>query len=581
MSLVSFISRRSPALLGVIALAAMLSGGFNAGLIAVVNLALQGPRSTASSLLGQTIAGPGPLATAFLLLGLGKLATSTASQLLLACFSQQTVAELRNDLVHTVLQVELRTMERLGPARITATLSEDVTYVAAGLQGVPALAVNAAQVAGGAIYLAWLSCKVLLAMGGLLLVGAVVYRWLLRAAFMHLQRAREHQDELYEMFRALTLGIKELKLHAGRRRAFESHLAEEVTGAYSTCTTRAESHLVLAASWNNLLFYLLIGGLLLASPLLGSAPTSTLSGFILTALYLMGPVGALVASFSYMERAVIAFNRIQALHQLLEDATELPHGAPAPSVQAAPSPPTAHGFGHIELRGVTHTYCAAPGDRAFALGPVDVSFFAGEIVFVVGGNGSGKSTLARLVCGLYAPDAGDIFVDGQRIDEQGWERYRQLFATVFCDFYLFDRLLGIEGASGGEVAHYLHRLALNTKVRLVDSRLSTTALSTGQRKRLALLVAYLEDRPFYIFDEWAADQDPDFKQVFYRELLPELKARGKTVLVISHDERFFDAADRVIVLRDGQLAPSAPHPLRPGQPAADPDVPPAAYYRTS
>jgi len=62
----------------------------------------------------------------------------------------------------------------------------------------------------------------------------------------------------------------------------------------------------------------------------------------------------------------------------------------------------------------------------------------------------------------------------------------------------------------------------------------------------------------YLFDEWAADQDPVFKKVFYTQLLPELKARGKAVLVISHDERYFGAADRVIRLDYGKLAPEGP-----------------------
>ena len=82
---------------------------------------------------------------------------------------------------------------------------------------------------------------------------------------------------------------------------------------------------------------------------------------------------------------------------------------------------------------------------------------------------------------------------------------------------------------------------------------TTTRLSRGQQKRLALLVALLEDRPFYVFDEWAADQDPHFKNIFYSELLPELKAAGKAVLVITHDERYFPLADRLLHLEDGKL----------------------------
>lgn len=172
----------------------------------------------------------------------------------------------------------------------------------------------------------------------------------------------------------------------------------------------------------------------------------------------------------------------------------------------------------------------------------------------MGGNGSGKSTLAKLITGLYVPDSGEIRLNGISIDDGNREMYRQLFSTVFADFYLFDRLVGLQQVDLDERAKmYLDRLQLSDKVVVRDGKLSTTALSQGQRKRLALLTAYLEDRPIYLFDEWAADQDPLFREIFYQQLLPELKQRGKAVLVISHDDRYFHLADRLLKLDYGQI----------------------------
>src|SRR5205823_2826656 len=197
-------------------------------------------------------------------------------------------------------------------------------------------------------------------------------------------------------------------------------------------------------------------------------------------------------------------------------------------------------------------------DSSFTLGPINLTFQPGELVFLVGGNGSGKSTLAKIVSGLYLPEAGEIKLDGEIINHKNRDQYRQLFSAVFADFYLFDNLLGLKnGDVDARAAEYLKRLHLHHKIKITDGVLSTTAVSQGQRKRLALLTAYLEDRPFYLFDEWASDQDPAFKKVFYDQLLPELKARGKTVLVITHDDKYFDAADRIIKLDYGKLA-SAP-----------------------
>ncbi|MCY7337619.1 MAG: cyclic peptide export ABC transporter, partial [Chamaesiphon sp.] len=208
-------------------------------------------------------------------------------------------------------------------------------------------------------------------------------------------------------------------------------------------------------------------------------------------------------------------------------------------------------------RQATHNYQLAGQENTFTLGPVDLTLYPGELVFIVGGNGSGKSTLAKLITGLYVPDAGEILLDGTLVDDRNRELYRQLFSTVFADFYLFERLLGLGLQDlDAQAKTYLEQLQLTHKVTIENGKLSTTALSQGQRKRLALLTAYLEDRPIYLFDEWAADQDTFFREIFYQQLLPELKQRGKAVLVISHDDRYFHLADRLLKLDYGQIVDS-------------------------
>ena len=206
----------------------------------------------------------------------------------------------------------------------------------------------------------------------------------------------------------------------------------------------------------------------------------------------------------------------------------------------------------MQLKEVTHSYRGEKEDRGFILGKINLSFTAGELVFIVGGNGSGKSTLAKLITGLYIPESGKIILDRQPINDENRDRYRDYFTAVFSDFYLFDRLLGLNEIDE-RAKEYLEKLQLDRKVKIVDGVLSTTDLSQGQRKRLALLTAYLEDRSIYLFDEWASDQDPIFKKTFYKELLPELKSKGKTVFVISHDDRYFEVADRIIKLDYGQV----------------------------
>ena len=208
----------------------------------------------------------------------------------------------------------------------------------------------------------------------------------------------------------------------------------------------------------------------------------------------------------------------------------------------------------LELVGVTHTYHREGEAGGFLLGPIDLTLEPGELLFITGGNGSGKTTLAKLLLSLYTPEEGQIYLDGKVVTDETREQYRQLFSVVFSDFYLFDSLFGLDSLHlDANAKKYLAQLQLDHKVKVEDGALSTIELSQGQRKRLALLTAYLEDRPIYLFDEWAADQDPLFKEIFYHQLLPELKAKKKALIVISHDDRYYHVADHVIKLDYGKL----------------------------
>jgi putative ATP-binding cassette transporter len=215
----------------------------------------------------------------------------------------------------------------------------------------------------------------------------------------------------------------------------------------------------------------------------------------------------------------------------------------------------------LDLKGITHSYRHSGSADEFCLGPLNITFHPGEIVFVIGGNGSGKSTLAKILVGLYEPMDGYISINDEPVTPETRDSYRQLFSVVFFDFYLFERLHTLNDSSEDfRIKGYLEQLQLDHKVTVKDGRLSTLDLSQGQRKRLALLAAFVQDRPVYVFDEWASDQDPMFKQLFYRQILPDLKSRGKAVIVISHDDRYYDVADRVIKLESGQIESDRYHP---------------------
>jgi putative ATP-binding cassette transporter len=465
---------------------------------------------------------------------------------MLANFSQGAVAQLRRDLMRKILAVPLRDLEEIGTPRILVGLTDDVFNITQALLAIPIITVNVAMLLGGAAYLGWLSFPILLAVCGLIVVGAIGYRLIVRSAFKSLNLAREEEDKLYGAFRALTEGIKELKLHRNRRGEFLSNKIQTTTELYQKHNVAAEVRFVSAQTWSHLLYFALIGLVLFLVPALGHFNKATLTGYVITTLYLMGPLAGVLSSFSLFGRADVAFQKVEQLGVSLAE-----HSRESCLVDKLAEPAS---FERLELRGVAHTYHTEQDDSEFTLGPINLSFHPGELVFLVGGNGSGKSTLAKIITGLYLPESGEIRLDGKPVDNSNRDDYRQLFSAVFADFYLFENLMGLRGTDLDEQAKtYLKQLHLHHKVKVKDGLLSTTAVSQGQRKRLALLTAYLEDRPFYLFDEWASDQDPYFKNIFYTQLLPELKARGKAVLVITHDDKYFDFADRIIKLDYGKI----------------------------
>lgn len=535
MTLLKFILRTCQGMMIVTAIASLASGACNAGLIAMVNHVLNHPG--APTML--VIAG-------FLGLGLGKVITGFVSQVLLVKFSQGAIAQLRQDLVRKILSVPLRHLENVGTPRLMVALTEDVLNITQALLAIPIIAVNIAILMAGAAYLGWLSWQMLLVMGVFCVIGAITYRGFINRGFHQLALARHVEDKLFGYFRGLTEGIKELKLHRNRRGVFLNDQIQTTTKQYQDHNVAAEIRFIFAQSWSHLLIFAMIGLLLFFLPQMRNVDNEVVTGYIITTLYLMGPLQGVLASFSIFGRANASLHKIDELGVSLASAPA--DDCPIEPLSVEPS------FERLQLVGVTHSYHHEKEERNFTLGPIDLSFQPGEVVFIAGGNGSGKSTLAKIITGLYPPEAGEIRLDGKSVDDSNRDDYRQLFSAVFADFYLFDSLLGLKKNDLDiQAKQYLAQLHLDHKVKVKDGVLSTTALSQGQRKRLALMTAYLEDRPVYLFDEWASDQDPVFKDIFYTQILRNLKARRKTVIAITHDDKYFELADRLIKLDSGKI----------------------------
>lgn len=520
-------------------LTGLLAGLSSVGLLAVINKLINGAGTTADG-----------FAVAFIGLALLKVSSNYLSQLLLVTFAQKTILRLGMDLCWKVVRAPYRTLERRGPHEILATLTDDTNAMAWAVNGLPGLAINVAILAGCSLYLAWLSWQAFLGVVVLAVLGLLGYRRLYQRVLQSSLAVRESKGVLFEHFRSLTEGMKELMLHRGRRDTFvkqDIRQAAESLRRHNLITTK---HYLTTDSWTQVLFYGLIGVILLLFPRLLSLSGESLTGYAFAMLYMIGPMWGLLGMVPTLSRGQVALEKIESLGLALEEGSR----------EGGAERPVAQGSHCVEFSQALFAYESRGEDeRPFNLGPLELSIRSGELVFIIGGNGSGKSTFVKLLTGLYLPQQGRVTLNGEAIVPATQDWYRQHFAAVFSDFYLFKKLLGLDPSLVASQADgWLKTLRINHKVTIQDGEYSTINLSQGQRKRLALVTAMLEDRPFYVFDEWAADQDPQYKDVFYGELLPELRARGKGVIVVTHDDRYFHVGDRVLKLDDGRIVETSP-----------------------
>ena len=461
---------------------------------------------------------------------------------ILTRYSQRRLTELRRDLMHRVISSGLRHVEELGSSRLLVALTDDVGVISGALASFPVFITQLAMFLACWLYVAWLSWQVWAVGTVLMAVAIATYLWIVGRAAARGRKAREEQDTLYGHYRALTDGFTELKLHRPRRTAFLSRTVDGSLALLARLNVTALGLYNTAANYHQLMFFTMVGVLVFGAARWSDAGSATVTAAILALLYARAPLDTLVNWVPAAMRAEVAFEKYGAVMAALPPETK------ANGVEA---------FGdtcqRLDLSGVCYEYTGEDRE-GFGLGPIDLTLRAGEILFITGGNGSGKSTLAKVIAGLYLPSAGQLSIDGRPITPHNRDHYRQLVSSIFASFHLFRELLGLERPGlDREAGEWLGRMRLSDRIQVRDGMFSDLSLSTGQRKRVALLVTMLEDRPICLLDEWAADQDAQYREEFYSALLPELKARGKMVIVISHDDRYYALGDRVIKLERGRI----------------------------
>lgn len=501
----------------------------------------EGTATSVDKVLGFDVTNAG-MAAFFLIFCVLILLTRGLSGILLSRVSMDLTSSLRTRLCDLIARAPYPVLESYGQAKLRVAVTDDVRRIIGGAEILPQLLVNGVMLCGMFGFLAYLNQHVFLFVIKAVVFGVITFQIPVYFARQDFRRARRIYDSLEQGIRGLILGVKELQLDRGKRTKYFRDVLVKNERDLIRMEKRAVTTMLAANSYGDLLFFFVIGVLAFVFTNYHAIPPNEMAAIVLVLLYVTGPVAMILHAVPRMSVAVISLRKVEEIFGEL------------PESMREDRPLTKREWDEISLRDIYYAHRADEHHEGFVVGPVGLELRKGEITFIVGGNGSGKSTLGKILSLHYIPSDGLMAFGSCVVDDANIDDFRQDVAAIFSDYYLFDRLLCEYDDRKLEMAErYLREFGLDQKVRIRDGMFSTTELSDGQRKRLALVTSFVDDKELYLFDEWAADQDPAFKKIFYTEILPELRSRGKAVVVVSHDDRYFHVADQVVVMEDGKM----------------------------
>ena len=444
------------------------------------------------------------------------------------------IHKLRVRLMDYIRRAELLPLETIGRAEIVSAINGD-TAILTQASNMLAFAVQGALlITLVTIYVAYLSFTAFVLSVVIVGTGAAIFHSKTKQHSAQMREAGMWENRLYDRLSDVLDGFKEVRLNRARSDALYDHAVDvSRTAANIKIRTQSETYRRMVLLQTSL--YILLGSVAFVVPLFSSAVAAgSISKAVTALVFIVGACSGLVQSIPIIAAANAAADRLAQLEVKLSEITSLTDEIPAEPAKK---------FTKIEVRDVEFHYPGTSADTVFRVGPFNFTLNAGDLVLLTGGNGSGKSTFMKILAGFYRPASGELLLDGSPVVGDRYEHYRSLITAIFPDFHLFQRLYGIEDPDPAELTQMLTQFKLQEKTKLTHGEFQTTDLSSGQRRRLALIVAQLENRPLLMLDEWAADQDPEFRRKFYFEFLPALHRAGVTVVAISHDDRYIDEMD--------------------------------------
>ena len=482
---------------------------------------------------------------------------STASHIF-----EKVLNQLRVRLVGKILRADLETVEGMGRSAIYNNLVQDLETISQSQSMLVTTVQSGIMLCATSLYLMMISFPGFLVVS-IMFTATVFYYMEKQKNLAQSMQVSVGQNIIFmDHVNQILDGFNEVKMSRKRTQALNSE-AHFISGKIRGANMKTMDIYNYIYIFGQCFMYFMMATVVFVLPKFIDTPAESITELTASILFVIGPLGALVGSLPALSKGNVAAINIELLETQL-DKLASQAGTESERIQDFSD------FSSISLQGAAYAYKDNQGASLFQVGPLDLEIKRGETLFIVGGNGSGKSTFMKFLTALHPVHGGRLQLDGIEITRENSQNYRELFSIIFGDFHLFKKLYGLEGIDAELVRNFLKKMDLEKKTTFTGDSFSNTDLSSGQRKRLALIISYLEDRPIYVFDEWAADQDPEFRRYFYEVLLTDLKSKGKTVIAVSHDDRYFHVADRVLHMDYGQIERIYEPKPKPKQPSGEP-----------
>jgi putative pyoverdin transport system ATP-binding/permease protein len=456
-------------------------------------------------------------------------------------FSFEIFWKLRRDVLGLILKANYQQLQKY-KTNIYASLANDVHDLSSAALGIIEFIKAGIIIFASFIYMGILSWKLALIVFVVSALGVLIYQFGMKFINQRLIRTRTLEDSFMKYFRDIIDGFKEIQIDPRKGKEIYEQQILRVAKESEQKSVDAFTRFLSFQITGQILFYMLIASILLVFSVLMDVSGIVVVNFMFVLFFLLQAIESLVLLLPSLSQARVSAQRMIQLKEdlIMEDFSN----------EISDERIELGDFKGLQVKNFNYAY--SQGEE-FKIGPISFELNKGELIFIYGGNGSGKTTFMNSLLGLFIPESGEISFNNQTLNQENYKKYRTLFSVVFSDFYLFDEFYGVRNTDKNQLQEYLELFEIENKVEIVNGNFSTIDLSTGQRKRLALISALMEEKPILVLDEWAADQDPDFRNKFYTQILPLIKQKGITVLAITHDDKYYNAADQLYKMEEGVL----------------------------